>query len=249
MNKSPWFWACWTEQQKHVCKPPVDFVSAQGACQWIPAFNWALIVLMCGMVSYHTRVLWIPVLWHLQPVQKSCNHSPSLHFISCSMKSSSLFSIPVYIFTMFLCATMHHTPVCNLCDIPACWSTTFLFMTLQCILQFQLSLLTQLSLSLLVHLVPYLFPLFHATTMTLYHWSQKMLTHTPCTNCICSVNFVILSIFSLQDTHHHIRTVMLTMLKSMHLWVWDAHGNLSAHPRTWFATHSSHQWHLVFHEK
>ena len=75
---------------------------------------------MCDMVSYHTRVLWIPVLWHLQPVQKSCNCSPSLHFISCSIKSSSLFFIPVYNFTMFLCATTHNTPVCNLCDIPAC---------------------------------------------------------------------------------------------------------------------------------
>ena len=25
----------------------------------------------------------------------------------------------------------------------------------------------------------------------------------------------------------------------MYLWVWDAHGNLSAHPGTWFAMHST----------
>ena len=39
MNQSSWFWACWAEQQKHVCKPPVYFVSAQGACQLIPVIS------------------------------------------------------------------------------------------------------------------------------------------------------------------------------------------------------------------
>ena len=141
---------------------------------------------MCDMVSYHIRVLWIPVLWHLQPVQKSCNCSPSLHFISCSIKSSFLFFIPVYNFTMFLCATTHNTPVCNLCDIPAChWAPyycSWLYNVFYNFNSLSLSPPTQLSPSL--HLVPYLFPLSHATTMTLYHWSQKMLTHTPCINCI-----------------------------------------------------------------